>query len=819
MLLGCMLLAWNVAPTRESNLRKTSSFCKRYSPLATLDSKTAYPRPVYKSAALVTGGAGFIGSHVALHAVTLGLEVVVLDDLSGGFHDNIPLGAKFIQCDLKDLDAVEEIFRKYKFEYVFHLAAYAAEGLSHFIRSYNYRNNLVATVGLINAAVRQGTVRCFVFTSSIAVYGANQVPFNEDTDPKPEDPYGIAKYACELDLTAANAMFKLDYIIFRPHNVYGPGQNMYDKYRNVVGIFLNQLSQNKAMSIFGDGSQTRKFSYIDDVSKPLVKSITVRTAYNQIFNVGADDACSVQEVAQVTAAAWNVTADIVHLAARNEVHHAESAHVKFRCFFPEEATPVPLEVGLVRMARWVKARGQYLKPVEFTAVEVKKGMPVSWSNSALREVAQVEHTSQDKVFRSSLEPRPSQTSIAPTFTRKFCPQRGVTSLAVLDPKKLGFAHFVDSTVGRENLAAADAFQQRLCSLQFSHPSSQVMVLADDGSQDATHCGIGCRFLRQTAAFWVALNNNQRVLSPLRGEWTYTDASSCKERNNDCYFAPLSSAVQTFPTSSGGALNVLNSTASRLLPEHSTDLQRQGIQVFTRSSLDEFRGKQKFGIPWMTSFPETTNKSGCWVAGQLLFFLLQPNQHLENRLAAEKQRMGWSGNCAAIHVRHGWRNRFNRNVSMESFLHRLRSLNISNILLITEDQAVIDEALTKFPAYRWLYTNYPRNNPHDIGVEMEKGKMDPTAEAYNALINLLLSSECDYFAGRTNSTWYRLMLLLSYGRYGYFPPWDNVGEDWGHGGLRKWGFFGLCTLGELRKEVSSLNLFLPNSLRLDINKIL
>ena len=186
---------------------------------------------------LVTGGAGFIGSHVARHLLELEHQVIVLDDLSGGFKENIPKGAIFIEGSITDTQLIETIFTKYKFDYVYHLAAYAAEGLSHFIRKYNYENNLIGSINLINASVNHD-IKCFIFTSSIAVYGTQELPLKETQKPQPEDPYGIAKYAVEQDLENAHQLFGLDYIIFRPHNVYGSGQNIGDKYRNVIGLSL-----------------------------------------------------------------------------------------------------------------------------------------------------------------------------------------------------------------------------------------------------------------------------------------------------------------------------------------------------------------------------------------------------------------------------------------------------------------------------------------------------------------------------------------------------------------------------------------------------
>ena len=210
---------------------------------------------------LVTGGAGFIGSHVAEHLLGMGHRVVVLDDLSGGFAENVPAGAIFVQGSILDHELIERLFQEHHFDYVYHLAAYAAEGLSHFIKRFNYNNNVVGSVNLVNAAVNH-EVKCFVFTSSIAVYGAGQSPMTEDMTPMPEDSYGIAKYAIEQELKVSHEMFGLDYVIFRPHNVYGERQNIGDRYRNVVGIFMNQLLQGQPMTVFGDGEQKRAFTSI-----------------------------------------------------------------------------------------------------------------------------------------------------------------------------------------------------------------------------------------------------------------------------------------------------------------------------------------------------------------------------------------------------------------------------------------------------------------------------------------------------------------------------------------------------------------------------
>jgi UDP-glucose 4-epimerase len=326
---------------------------------------------------LVTGGAGFIGSHVADELLKDGHQVVVLDDLSGGFVENVPQEALFVQGSIQDHDLVDRLFDRYRFTNVYHLAAYAAEGLSHFIKRFNYNNNLIGSVNLINASVNHG-VKCFVFTSSIAVYGANQVPMTEDMIPLPEDSYGIAKLAVERELQVTHEMFGLDYVIFRPHNVYGERQNIGDRYRNVVGIFMNQLMKGDPMSIFGDGTQQRAFTHIRDVAPIIARSVQCPAARNEIFNVGADVPYTVNELSRVVAEAMGREHKVLNLDPRNEVKVAFSDHSKAeRAFGARQKTT--LEEGVGTMAAWVKTNGARASST-FEDIEIAKKMPASWAS-------------------------------------------------------------------------------------------------------------------------------------------------------------------------------------------------------------------------------------------------------------------------------------------------------------------------------------------------------------------------------------------------------------------------------------------------------
>jgi UDP-glucose 4-epimerase len=316
-----------------------------------------------------------MGSHLAEILLDRGHKVTVLDDMSGGFPDNVDPRAKLVEGSVTDSALIKEVFDVGKFEHVFHLAAYAAEGLSHFIKKFNYENNLIGSVNLINAAVNHD-VRSFIFTSSIAVYGANQVPMVEEMTPMPEDSYGIAKYAVEQELKVSHEMFGLDYVIFRPHNVYGERQNIGDRYRNVVGIFMNQIMQNQPLTVFGDGEQTRAFSYIHDVVPAIAAAPFTTEARNQVFNVGADEACSVNRLAEIVGKAMGRAPKLNHLPARNEVKHAFSSHGKLKEVF-KTVPRFGIEEGVERMAAWAQEVGPRSSK-RFEGIEIMKNMPPSW---------------------------------------------------------------------------------------------------------------------------------------------------------------------------------------------------------------------------------------------------------------------------------------------------------------------------------------------------------------------------------------------------------------------------------------------------------
>lgn len=326
---------------------------------------------------LVTGAAGFLGSHVVNDLVSLGYDVIALDDLSGGYADNVNEKAQFVEGSIVDHELINQLFDTHRPRYVYHLAAYAAEGLSHFIRRFNYTNNLIGSVNMINACVNYGAAH-IVFTSSIAVYGSAPPPMTEDMTPQPEDPYGVAKYAVEQDLKLSYEMFGLPYTIFRPHNVYGENQNVADRYRNVIGIFMNQLMQDRPVTVFGDGEQTRAFTYVRDISPVIAQAPMNPAAKNEIFNLGADTPVSVNDLVKAVGEVMGVTPEVRHLPARHEVVHAYSVHAKVRDAFdlaPDAETS--LRDGLAKMWPWVQSHGARKTP-KFDNIEVPKNLPSVW---------------------------------------------------------------------------------------------------------------------------------------------------------------------------------------------------------------------------------------------------------------------------------------------------------------------------------------------------------------------------------------------------------------------------------------------------------
>ena len=327
---------------------------------------------------LITGVAGLLGSRLADWIIENKSDVVVygIDDLSGGYRENINDQVKFINLNLvTNTSEVSEYFETEKFDYVFHFAAYAAEGLSPFIRCYNYDNNLKATAKIVNECIKHDVKR-LVFTSTLAVYGHGDGGiFNETQVPKPIDPYGVAKYACEMDIQIAGEQHGLDWCIIRPHNVYGIKQNIWDKYRNVLGIWMYQHLNGEDMTIFGDGTQTRAFSFIDDSIEPLWNSAVREEASKEIINLGGIDEVSIKDASTILREIIG-DGNVTHLEPRHEVKHSIPTYQKSVDILGFEHK-TSIREGLTKMWEWAKnqpMRDRFM----WSDYELEKGIYSYW---------------------------------------------------------------------------------------------------------------------------------------------------------------------------------------------------------------------------------------------------------------------------------------------------------------------------------------------------------------------------------------------------------------------------------------------------------
>jgi UDP-glucose 4-epimerase len=327
---------------------------------------------------LITGVAGLLGSRLADWITEKHPEYKVfgIDDLSGGYIENINKNITFFNCNLIDSNNnLEDMFKTYKFDFVFHFAAYAAEGLSPFIRQFNYDNNLKATARIVNECIKNDIKR-LIFTSTLAIYGhGNGGIFDEIQKPNPIDPYGVAKYACEMDIQIAGEQHGLDWCIIRPHNVYGMKQNIWDKYRNVLGIWMYQTLNNQPMTIFGDGLQTRAFSYIDDILEPLWNAAISEKASKEIINLGGIQEFTILNSCQLVSKITG-NKNIIHLESRHEVKHSIPTWQKSVDILNFEHK-TSLEDGLSRMWEWAKQQPNRPRFI-WDKYELDKGIYSFW---------------------------------------------------------------------------------------------------------------------------------------------------------------------------------------------------------------------------------------------------------------------------------------------------------------------------------------------------------------------------------------------------------------------------------------------------------
>ena len=328
---------------------------------------------------LITGVAGLLGSRLADWIIENQPEyqVIGIDDLSGGYIENIHPKVKFIELNLINKVTLSSLFEKYKPEYVYHMAAYAAEGLSPFIRNYNYQNNLVTTANIVNECIKHDVKR-LIFTSTLAIYGYGYGGiFDEIQTPKPIDPYGVAKFACEMDIQIAGEQHGLDWCIIRPHNVYGIKQNIWDKYRNVLGIWMFQHMNGDPMTIFGDGEQTRAFSYIDDNLEPFWNAAILPQASKEIINVGGIEEISINKACDTLIKVIG-SGSKLYLEGRHEVKHSIPTYQKSIDILNYQYK-TPLEEGLKQMWEWVQHQPKRKRFV-WPEYELDKGIYSFWKN-------------------------------------------------------------------------------------------------------------------------------------------------------------------------------------------------------------------------------------------------------------------------------------------------------------------------------------------------------------------------------------------------------------------------------------------------------
>ena len=303
----------------------------------------------------ISGVAGFLGSHLADAFLNDGHEVIGVDNMIGGYLDNVPEGVQFFQIDCNDLGRVRELMRGC--DIVYHCAATAYEGLSVFSPHMVTTNIVTATTAMVSAAIANHVKR-FVLCSSMARYGTNEVPFTERMTPKPQDPYGIGKYASEQILTSLADTHGMEYVIAVPHNIVGPRQKYDDPYRNVASIFINLMLQGRQPYIYGDGNQKRCFSFISDDIAPLKQMAFDPACKNETINIGPDDEfVTINELAQTVAKLVDFPLNGTYTKPRpQEVYLANCSADKARKLLGYNPK-VKLEDGLRQMIDWIRSRG------------------------------------------------------------------------------------------------------------------------------------------------------------------------------------------------------------------------------------------------------------------------------------------------------------------------------------------------------------------------------------------------------------------------------------------------------------------------------
>lgn len=337
---------------------------------------------------LVTGAAGFMGSHLVDALIDKGYTVFGLDDMSGGYERNVNKKSTFSMIDLRDKKKTADYISKIKPEIIFHLAADATEGRSQFTPLACTERNYMAYLSLLVPAIKSGLKKIIV-TSSMSVYGSQKPPFNEKMDRKPVDIYGVSKASMESATEIMSRTHGFSYTIIRPHNVYGPRQNMADPYRNVIAIFINRLLSNKNFYIYGDGEQKRAFTYIDDFTPYIIKAGFQRNCDQEIINIGPSREYTINELAERILSSFFTNRSIpkhllpIHVSDRpQEVKDAWcTIHKAEKLIGYKERTP--LDIGIAKMIQWAKIQGKqkfkYLRDLEI----VSDKTPLTWKNKLI----------------------------------------------------------------------------------------------------------------------------------------------------------------------------------------------------------------------------------------------------------------------------------------------------------------------------------------------------------------------------------------------------------------------------------------------------
>lgn len=326
----------------------------------------------------ITGVAGFIGSHLADRMIVAGHEVVGIDNMIGGELDNVPSRVDFHQVDCNDFETVRRLV--VGTEVVFHCAATAYEGFSVFSPNIVTRNIVGASVSVISASVAE-RVKRIVFCSSMARYGKGIPPFDEDDIPRPEDPYGIGKVAAEQMLKNLCDTHGISWAIAVPHNIIGPRQKYDDPYRNVASIMLNMMLQDRSPIIYGDGTQERCFSYVDDCIYCLERMGFQDNVVRQVINIGPDEEpININTLYDLCASVTGFDARPIWVPARpQEVKVALCASDKARRLLGYE-TKTPLLNGLVHMRDAIIKRGPRPFKYHLDLEIVNDKTPKTWLN-------------------------------------------------------------------------------------------------------------------------------------------------------------------------------------------------------------------------------------------------------------------------------------------------------------------------------------------------------------------------------------------------------------------------------------------------------